>query len=669
MIVLRKLDISDIYSLEYIETPDLSHDGALAVFTKRVAGVDGGFVPSVFCHDIKASKTVLVCEDAEKPRFLLDGRLVYITNGMSRKQIFISDSNGANATQLTTLKHGVSDYAISDDGGRIAFVTKLWNGETDIFTEMTAVQFAAWERERADEPYVAEDLVYKMDSAFGMYDGSLTQIGLLDITTHEHSMVTQMGFSCSKPAFSHGGQYLAYYGKPHIGAKGNLSEIFIYNIRENDEKCITDGGFIAPDAPPVFSVDDSYIVYSKYDDKSVPVLYKHEVGGDADICLMNGQMECHGVNCRVAGHTGLEYDTDAWQISECGGFIYFTSAWKGERHVYRLALQLDAMPERVTNGNICVHAFRVPRKGRLVYVRGDVVQPADLFMLENGSETRLTRHNTWMNEVENPTMPQELTIKARNANSMIHGWFLPPSQREDGERYPAVLYIHGGPNVCYTYDYWFEAQMLSARGFAVVYCDPRGSAGFGAEFMNAEFGWGVESFNDLLDFLKAAITVTGYIDEKRLGITGGSYGGYMTHKIISRDTRFAAAVEQRTFVNPVTSYGTGDMGFISANPKADRSIKKLLTNRSKTALIGEIDNVKTPLLILHGTNDYRCGFEQAEQLFIAMRDRNPDVPCEMVAFPGENHEITRSGKAHFQAAHLDAMIEWFELFLYGKGAQ
>ena len=163
-------------------------------------------------------------------------------------------------------------------------------------------------------------------------------------------------------------------------------------------------------------------------------------------------------------------------------------------------------------------------------------------------------------------------------------------------------------------------------------------------------------------FLDAA-AAKGYIDPDRLGVTGGSYGGFMTNYIIGHTSRFAAAVSQRNLCNRATSYGTGDMGSIFEGPFKGvyQSLLERMKGRSST--IRTIDRITTPLLILHATNDYRCSFEQGEQMFIAMKDRRPDVPVRFAAFPGENHGLTREGNAYAQMGHLGEMAGWFTKYL------
>ena len=215
----------------------------------------------------------------------------------------------------------------------------------------------------------------------------------------------------------------------------------------------------------------------------------------------------------------------------------------------------------------------------------------------------------------------------------------------------------------YGLTFWHEFQALASLGMAVIFGNPRGSTGFGRAYCAGGVCWGNEAMDDLVQFVEDAIS-KGFIDEKRVGVTGGSYGGYMTNKLIGRTNVFAAAVTQRCLANTATSYGTGDMGFVSSRqiPKHFHMLD-YLEDRARGNIISYIDHFKVPLLILHAYQDYRCGFEQAEQVFIPMKERNPEIPCRMVMFPNENHGMTRNGKLYHQVRHLQEMTNWFVKYL------
>lgn len=353
--------------------------------------------------------------------------------------------------------------------------------------------------------------------------------------------------------------------------------------------------------------------------------------------------------------------------------------------------------EPVCPGNTDLQEFAMDGQGRLVTVMASWTEPAELYL----DGKRLTESNPWLKEYELAPV-EEHWITSRDKKVRLQYFLVRPvtgsgegaakdggmngavqpgsgsksgsgSESETGslpganssaeKRYPAVLDIKGGPQTMYGLAFWHEFQALAGAGIAVIYGNPRGSVGFGREFCAGGVCWKQEAMDDLLAMADDAVS-RGGIDPGRIGVTGGSYGGYMTNKLIGRTDYFAAAVTQRCLANTATSYGTGDMGFVSAGeiPKDFRMLD-YLTDRARGNIISYIDHFKVPLLILHAYEDYRCGFEQAEQVFVAMKERNPEVPVRLVMFPGENHAMTRTGKLHHQIRHLEELVGWFVKYL------
>ena len=209
--------------------------------------------------------------------------------------------------------------------------------------------------------------------------------------------------------------------------------------------------------------------------------------------------------------------------------------------------------------------------------------------------------------------------------------------------------------------FFFEAQTLRAAGFAVLWCNPRGSAGSGPAYRKGDFAYGPEAVEDLMRFLDVCQERFPRIDPDRVGVTGGSYGGYMTNKLTLLTDRFRAAAAQRTWVDPATSYGTGDMGFLSGSGRTD--FEAYLLERARGSILKDIPRLNTPTLVLHGEEDVRCGVEQGDQLFTVIRALRPKVPCRLVIFPKENHGLTRDGLMHNRIRHMTEIRRWMEKYL------
>jgi len=246
--------------------------------------------------------------------------------------------------------------------------------------------------------------------------------------------------------------------------------------------------------------------------------------------------------------------------------------------------------------------------------------------------------------------PTELTLTGRDGYP-IHGWVVAP----EGEGpHPVLLNIHGGPFAAYTGALFDEAQVYAAAGYAVVMSNPRGSAGYGQEHGRViRQRMGTVDLNDVLDFLEGAIEQVPGLDGERVGIMGGSYGGYLTAWTIAHDHRFAAAIVERGFLDPEAFVGTSDIGSFFGDEYTGTD-PELMRSQSPQAVV---DQVRTPTLVLHSSADLRCPLGQAERYYTALKRRG--VESELVIFPGEDHELSRSGRPRHRRERFDIILDWW----------
>jgi len=242
----------------------------------------------------------------------------------------------------------------------------------------------------------------------------------------------------------------------------------------------------------------------------------------------------------------------------------------------------------------------------------------------------------------------------------VQGWLIkPPGFRKD-RKYPLAVEIHGGPHVMWSAaeaTMWHEWQLLASAGYVVFFCNPRGSDGYGFAFKDAiHDDWGGPDMADILSGVDHVVK-RGFVDERRLCVTGGSFGGFMTAWIVGQDRRFAAAVAQRGVYEMLSFYGTTDVSRLiewefDARPWEDPL--KLWA----AAPIAHAEKIQTPLLILHSENDFRVPIAGAEELFVALRKLGKTV--KFVRFPEEGHELSRSGQPKRVVKRLEHILAWFE---------
>lgn len=253
-------------------------------------------------------------------------------------------------------------------------------------------------------------------------------------------------------------------------------------------------------------------------------------------------------------------------------------------------------------------------------------------------------------------------IKFNSNGSDIEGFVLLPENYDKSKKYPCILDIHGGPKTVYSTIYYHEMQVFSNMGYIVIFTNPHGSSGRGNDFSDIRGKYGSIDYEDLMNFVDEAKKKYS-IDESNIGVTGGSYGGFMTNWIITHTNRFACAATQRSISNWISMYGVSDIGYYFSD---DQNLTKLSDPNYFDILwdhspLKYIKNCTTPTLIIHSDCDYRCPIDQGYQLLTGLLDQN--IPCKMMVYKGENHELSRSGKPKARISRLTNIVSWFETYL------
>jgi len=243
----------------------------------------------------------------------------------------------------------------------------------------------------------------------------------------------------------------------------------------------------------------------------------------------------------------------------------------------------------------------------------------------------------------------------------LQGWILKPTNFDLNRRYPSILEIHGGPWLQYGDNFMHEFQYLAAQGYVVYFSNPRGGLGYGESHSRAIHNdWGNQDYADLMAWADY-VAEQPYVDPDRMGVTGGSYGGYMTAWIIGQTDRFKAAVAQRVVSNLVSMWGSSDFNWEFQQEFGDKPPWQNLENLWRQSPMATIGQAKTPTLIIHSENDQRCDLEQGLQIYVALKYLGVD--SELVLFPEESHGLSRNGRTDRRIARLQHILRWFDLYL------
>jgi len=314
----------------------------------------------------------------------------------------------------------------------------------------------------------------------------------------------------------------------------------------------------------------------------------------------------------------------------------------------------------LTKGNITVQEY-VPYKEGFLAVALIEQQGSEIYFIDKkGTATPLTAINKPLFDEYNVVKPIEITFTNENGRK-LNGYVLPPANYVKGKKYPAILDVHGGPKSTYGSVFFHEMQYWSNQGYAVLFTNPTGSDGRGSKFADIRGKVGGIDYREIMTFVDSALYKTDFIDENRLGVVGGSYGGFMTNWIIGHTNRFKAAASLRGISSWLTHSNTSDIGHTYTYSNMGTDAWKNSQFLWDSSPLKYADKVKTPTLFLHSDEDYRCYLAEGLQMYYALQYF--EVPSRLVIFKGENHELSRSGKPLNRIKRLEEITSWFDKYL------
>ena len=562
--------------------------------------------------------------------------------------------------QLTTFQGPILEPVLSPDGTKVLFVSPHAAG-------------APARKAHPDEAVVIEEFGYKFDGRGFIRPDAHMQVYAANAETGEVVSLTCGDHDWFQANWLPDSRRVVCISAKDRAKDEQLGfDLFLLDAEAPDaEPLRISKGYNLVSYPnptrPVCSPDGKYVYMGAMNPemdikKGYPEIYFYRFptdGGEAKRCFLP-DADCF--QCvQFPYNAGCGGGFDKVQRSEDGKQLYFLSGWKGQTRLYRLPLEGDGHAIPVLGGNRVCHGLGKPRDGKMLLACSapDLPEYYCLLNTADGSVSApVVQSNQKLLEELRFSPAEDFFFRTLDGESEVQGWVMPPQDREDGKKYPTILYVHGGPHPFYTWGFTMEHQCLTARGFGVIFCNPRGSSGYGLTHQNTARAMDGNAYTDCLQFVEEAVRRFDWIDPERLGVTGGSYGGWMTNYLATHSKRFKAYVSQRSVVNDLIGYASSDM---QGSSKDYKNFEEFMVNQLKSSPVCYAERVDRPFLILHGMEDYRTPVYGAHQLYTALKDLHPELPVRMVLFPHVGHDQPNDpGQLRI---YFEELAGWFERYL------
>ncbi len=702
MTTKRAITTEDVAAFELVANPILSPDGRWVVYESttsslkedehrtelKMVGVDG------------AGRRTLTAQGSRNhaAAFAPDGScLAFVSNRAFGSQVWLLPMDGGEARRLTHLRHGASAPLWSPDGRTLYVIADVpRQGELEeldaSLSEKEAREFLDKARKEWADGAKRYDWIYYKSNGTGLLQGLVRQLVAVDVASGAVRALTAGIYHVGAPAVSPDGRYIA----------------FVSNRRENHEivhasdvyRVPTAGGEIELLSGDVlaealaYSPDGRELALFGHHDEFANATHSHiytmPAAGGALSDWTEGfadDIGSDGTGADLRG--GSRSLPPVWAPD--GASIFALSAHDGRCEVLRFARPGGGPPRVLAGGDRDVYGFATDGRDRLVLAYARPTDPGRIVVvslaeadaeatgreahaltepaaqaadrrapvpLHPGRELRLDDSNVALLEELELVAPETFWYQAEDGWS-IEGWAMRPAALPAGAKAPVILEVHGGPHTHYGHGMFHEMQLMAARGFAVVFVNPRGSTSYGQAFVDAvRMHYGERDASDVLSGLDAALGRFDYLDARRVAVTGGSYGGFMTNWLVGHTDRFFAAATQRSISNWISFYGVSDIGPRFTEMQLGGDPVHDMERLWRFSPLAYVANVTTPLLMIHAEQDDRCPIEQAEQFYINLKRLGREV--ELVRFPNATHELSRSGKPKLRVMRLEAILGWME---------
>ncbi len=669
----RLITAEDLYRFQLITDCQISPDGRHVVFcVQRVDKKTEKKYSNLWVVPTgrgRARQFTYGDQVDSQPKWSRDGsEIAFISNrgneNEKQPQIYTIPFHGGEARPLTNLKGEIGVFEWSPDGKQLVCQFRKKDKE--------AIEREEDERKKS-MGIVSRHITrvfYKLDGS-GFLPKERWHIWTIDARTGRAKQLTESDvYDELEPHWSPDGKEIVFCSNHSDDPDLDPDAIDLFVIPAEGGALRKIETPVGPKGNPTFSPDGKWLAYLGQEGRGQ---------GWRNICLWvvpaDGSGEAENLTER------FDFNASSWTINDLpgnppttpptwskdGSRLYFQVSHHGNTILRSVALDggernLQALQTVIGDKGV-VGSFGFDKEqSKLAYFHADMTSLGQVWVqdLATGRSRKLTHVNENLLRARDLGAIEEVWFKG-TADNDLQGWILKPPGFDESKKYPSILEIHGGPRVQYGNFFMHEFYYLAAQGYVVYFCNPRGGQGYGEEHSKAILNnWGTVDYDDLMAWV-GFVQQKPYIDTERMGVTGGSYGGYMTNWIIGHTDRFKAAVTQRSVSNLISMYGSSDFNWAFQEEFGNEPPWESLENYWRQSPMKNIGNAKTPTLVIHSEQDLRCAIEQDEQIFVALKKLGVDT--EMVRFPEEPHGLSRGGRTDRRVERLHHVLRWFDRYL------
>jgi dipeptidyl aminopeptidase/acylaminoacyl peptidase len=644
----NSLDNDTFFQMESVSNPQISPDGSQVVFTRGFVDIMKDQNSSnLWIIDVKGERLRQLTEGSwrdSSPVWSPDGkRIAFLSDRSGSTQVHVLWADTRETLQLTRVERAPGGLKWSPDGRLILFATSIPDDTPLLPVKLPATPKGA---QLARGAVIVDRLSWGADG-IGPTTKTFTQVFTVDaMVGGTPRQITSGHYTHNAPEWSPDGKtiYVSAIRKPDAEYLNGDSEIYAIDLATLGVKALTDRK--GPDGNPTVSPDGKWIAYTGYDDKNftstLASIYVMDSTGGAKRLWAGGLPSSPG---------DIEWASD-------GSGLYYSMEERGETNEYFLSLAAGAAPRKVTSGNHVLTALSFARTGQVAAIKSTTSHPPVLvtFALATPSELK-TLVDVNADVLDGVTLGTSEELSFTSPDGLkIQGWLMKPANFVAGRKYPMVLWIHGGPWSMYNVAWSWAFQNWAAHGYAVLWTNPRGSTGYGQEFVNGiQFSYPGKDYDDLMAGVDAALA-KGWIDKDNLFVCGGSGGGVLTAWIVGHTNRFRAAVSMRPVIDWQSFVGITDgASWYRQFQKYPWEDPMEYAVRSPLHYVA---NVTTPTMVMTGESDLRTPIPQTEEFYRALKILKK-ADTLMVRMPEEFHGWRRPSHQLLQQLYLMA---WFEKY-------